>query len=125
MGCDLLLIENDRRLGELLCSSLERRGYTTRRAATFTEARGMIAELAPDVVLSDLQLGEEDARDELPRLAAEGILPPTLVVSGYLDARTSEELMRIPNVRGVLPKPFELEALTAAIDELLGRGAGT
>jgi DNA-binding response OmpR family regulator len=119
MGCDLLLIENDRRLGELLCSFLERSGHTARRAASFAEARGMIAERAPDLLLSDLQLGDEDARDELPRFSAQGCLPPTLVVSGFLDDRTSEELGRIPEVLGTLAKPFEFDELTARIDELV------
>jgi DNA-binding response OmpR family regulator len=120
---DLLLIENDRRLGELLCLFLERRGHTARRAASFAEARVLIEERTPDLLLSDLQLGEEDAREELPRLSAEGCLPPTLVVSGFLDTQTVDELARIPQVCGTLPKPFEFDELMTCIDELLARGA--
>ena len=116
---DLLLIENDRRLGELLGWFLEQRGYTVRRAADFGQARTLLTERTPALVLSDLELGSEDARDELPRLSAEGLLPPTLVVSGYLDAPTVEALMQIPGVRGTLAKPFELEELETRIAELL------
>jgi DNA-binding response OmpR family regulator len=104
---------------------LERRGHTVRRALNFTEARTAIAERAPDLVLSDLELGDEDARVELPRLADEGLLPPTLVVSGFLDQRTADELTQIDGVRGVLPKPFEFKELEAVIDALTGREAGT
>jgi DNA-binding response OmpR family regulator len=121
---DFLLIENDRRLGELLGWFLERKGHTARRAADFQEARALLAERSPDLVLSDLELGNEDAREELPRLAAEGLLPPTLVVSGYLDQATVDLLMQIPGVRGTLAKPFEMEELEARIAELVpGTGA--
>jgi len=117
---DFLLIENDRRLGELLGWFLENKGHTVRRAADFQEARSLLAERTPDLVLSDLELGNEDAREELPRLAAEGLLPPTLVVSGYLDAPTVEALMQIPGVRGTLAKPFEMEELEGRIAQLAG-----
>jgi len=80
MPARLLLVENDLRLGELLGAYLARRGFEVRRATSFAEARRLLGEGRPDLMLSDVDLGGENARDELPRLAAEGLLPPTLVV---------------------------------------------
>jgi len=119
MGADLLVIENDRRLGELLASFLERRGHRVRRATSFAEARALLVAAPPELLLSDLELGDEDARELLPQLAAEGLLPPTLVVSGFLDLSVTRELERVPGVVGFVPKPFEFDQLLAAIDAAL------
>ena len=124
MASNLLLVENDQRLGELVAWFLTKRGYDVRRAISFREARGMIDERAPDLMLSDVDLGGESAREELPRLAAEGVLPPTLIVSGYLDPETRTELEAVEGVRGLLPKPFELDDLVARVEELLAAGRG-
>jgi DNA-binding response OmpR family regulator len=120
MGAHLLLIENDQRLGELISWFLTKRGFQVRRAVSFREARGLLAERVPDLMLSDVDLGGESARDELPRLAAEGLLPPTLVVSGYLDPDTWAELEALEGVVGLLPKPFELKDLVARVESLVG-----
>jgi FixJ family two-component response regulator len=45
--------------------------------------------------------------------------PPTLVVSGYLDAALSERLLRLPGIVGTLAKPFDLATLEARIGEAL------
>lgn len=124
MAADLLLVENDRRLGELIAWFLDKRGFSVRRATSFREARGMIAERAPDLMLSDVDLGGESARDELPRLAAEGILPPTLIVSGYLDPETRADLEAVDRVLGMVPKPFELDDLVARVEGVLAAQRG-
>jgi DNA-binding response OmpR family regulator len=119
MAGDLLLIENDRRLGELLAQFLERHGHRVRRATSFAEARALLRDAPPELLLSDLELGAEDARTILPALAAEGLLPPTLVVSGYLDTAVLRALGSVPGVVGFVPKPFEFGELLAAIDAAL------
>ena len=118
---ELLLVENDERIAELMGWFLERRGHRVQKARSFREARQCIETRRPELVLSDLDLGPESGRDELPRLAQDGLLPPTLIVSGYVDADTARELRAIPGVVGILPKPFELARLEALVGELLGR----
>lgn len=118
-GGELLLLDNDQRIVELLTMFLEEAGYGVRTAASFGEARAALLERAPDLMLSDLDLGTESGRVELPRLAAEGLLPPTLVVSGYLDAQLEEELSLLDGVRGTLPKPFDLPQLLGRVEALL------
>ncbi|MDP6519963.1 MAG: response regulator [Planctomycetota bacterium] len=117
---DLLLLDNDQRIVGLLAMFMERAGFAVRTAASFAEARLALAERQPDLLLSDLDLGQESGRVELPRLAAEGLLPPTLVVSGYLDAELEEELTALEGVRGTLPKPFDFPQLMGRVEGLLG-----
>jgi DNA-binding response OmpR family regulator len=116
---DLLLVENDARILELMTYFLERAGHSVRTATSFEEARRAIAEHAPDLLLSDLELGAENGREELSRIAEECGLPPTLVVSGYLDRATAEALERLPNVVGTLAKPYDMKRLLAKVDACL------
>jgi len=116
---NLLLIDNDPRLVELIGVLLAQRGHTVRTAGSFHEARERLREERPELVLSDLDLGSESGRVELPRLAREGLLPPTLVVSGYLDRELEVELAAIPGVLGTISKPFDLDRLCERIDACL------
>lgn len=120
---ELLLLDNDARITELVAWFLEARGHRVRIANSFAEARARIEERAPDLLLSDLELGRENARTELPALARAGRLPPTLVVSGYLDAAVIDELSRLPGVVGTLAKPYELAVLERRIEEALAASA--
>lgn len=122
---DLLLVDNDRRIVDLVAFFLEKRGHVVRKAESFTAARAALSERAPDLMLSDLDLGVERGDEELPELARAGLLPPTLVVSGYLDAELEQRLMRIPRVLGTLRKPFDLGALEARIASALAEIART
>ena len=120
----LLLVDNDARIVELLTWFLSQRGFEVRTAGSFVEARERLAEGAPDLLVSDVDLGAESAVQELPRLRADGILPRTLVVSGYLDAAIKAALTALPEVVGTLAKPFEFTDLEAAIDRALWGGVG-
>jgi DNA-binding response OmpR family regulator len=120
---DLLIVENDARIVELLQWFLRRRGHQVRAVATFAEARQRIAERRPDLLLSDVELGTENARTLLPDLARDGLLPPTLVVSGFVDHELSLELLAIPGVQAVIQKPFEFERLERWIDDFFHRAA--
>lgn len=111
LSADVLIVDNDDRIVELVAWFLAKRGYTVRSAKSFSEARGLLAERRPDLMLSDVDLGAENALEELPRMHAAGELPPTLVVSGFLDPTTIERLGAIAPVVGTLAKPFDFTEL--------------
>ena len=116
---DLLLVENDARILELMSFFLERAGHSVRTASSFGAARAAIRERAPDLLLSDLEMGGESGREELPRFAREGALPPTLVVSGYVDRQTAASLANLAGIVGTLAKPFDMKRLLAKVEECL------
>jgi DNA-binding NtrC family response regulator len=120
---DVLLIENDARILELYAAYLTKRGHRVRTAKSFREAREMLVAEPPEILLTDLELGVESGRDVLPQLWSEGLLPPTLVVSGYVDAELQAELERIPAVVGMLPKPFGFERLEESLLAALARAS--
>jgi DNA-binding response OmpR family regulator len=118
---DLFLVDNDARLLELYKLFLGKRGHAVRSSTSFQEARAAIAAAPPELLLSDLELGAERGDEELARLARSGELPPTLVVSGYLDRELEAKLAALPCVVGTLAKPFDLATLEARIAEALER----
>ena len=83
---NLLLVDNDARITDLTAWFLKRAGHEVRCVESYAAARELLREQRPDLLLADLDLGEESGREELPRLAAEGILPKTLVVSKKVSA---------------------------------------
>jgi len=118
----LLVVENDARIVELMRWFLERRGYDVRSAQSIVEVREQLARRRPDLMLSDIELGRDNGREFLPQLSREGLLPPTLVVSGFLDAVLADELQAVPEVVGVLAKPFEFDRLERQIEAALDAG---
>ena len=119
----LMILDNDRGLVDLAAWYLERQGYLVDKATSFREARHLLATDPPDLLLSDVEMGEESGAEELPRLSAEGLLPPTLVISGFLDAELAERLRCLPGVLGTLAKPFDLPDLEQRLEDCLARVA--
>lgn len=115
----LLIVDNDARIVELTAWFLERAGHEVATAGSYAEARAALDGAPPDLMLADLDLGSESGREELPRLCAEGLLPPTLVVSGLLDPEVERELLAIPGVLGTLSKPVDLEVLREHVRRLV------
>lgn len=115
----ILLVDNDERIVELVAWFLRQRGLGVTTALSFAAARSVLVTAPPALMLADIELGEESGRVELPRLAAEGLLPPTIVVSGYLDATLEGELRALGPILGTLPKPYELPALLERVLEAL------
>lgn len=118
---ELLVLDNDARIVELVALFLQRAGHEVRCATSFREARARIQERRPELLLSDLELGRESGRVELPALWRDGLLPPTLVVSGYIDAELERELSAVPAVVGTLAKPFDFAQLPHVVLDALER----
>jgi DNA-binding response OmpR family regulator len=116
---DLLVVDNDARIADLVAWFLERGGHKARVVTSYAAARELLRERTFALMLADLELGVEDGRVELPLLESEGLLPPTLVVSGYLDAEITTALLEIPHVLGTVSKPFEPSELLARVDEMI------
>lgn len=111
-GC-VLLVEDDDEVAALVAEMLDQLGYQVTRAATAEAALGALANARKiDLVFSDVMMpgmsGVELAREVRRRRC--GI--PVLLTSGYAEAvRHAAEAEGIP----VLPKPYQLEELAAAL----------
>ncbi len=113
-----VLVVEDQRSLRLLCRvNLELDGHVVHEAETLAEARELIEQESPDVILLDLHIGAEDGLDLLDEVEALDLPIRIVLLSGTSDV--SAELRS--RVSDVLGKPFELGRLAAAVAGLIVR----
>lgn len=115
-----LVVDDEPVVRQLLTRALEEAGWLVHPAANGVDALRLLVRLPgpPDVLVTDLRMGQVDGPD-LARLAAE-IYPaiPVLFVSGYLED-VQHRLLPGP----LLPKPFHPDELVRAVEALVGTRA--
>ncbi len=123
MAATVLVVEDERKLRELVRSYLERAGFTVLSTGSGAEAITMATTAAPDLVILDLGLpdvpGETVAR-ELRATSATGTTPILI-----LTAKSAEE----DRIRGLelgaddyVTKPFSPRELVLRVQAILRRG---
>ncbi len=120
----ILVVENERKVGQFVERALTEQAHTVRLAGTCAEARDALAESPYDAVVLDLGLPDGDGLDLLREWRGGGFDEPVLILS----ARDAVQ----DRIRGLnlgaddyLAKPFSVEELLARLRSLLRRrGAG-
>lgn len=106
----IAIIDDDVCIGDLLEELLHREGYSTLRAYSGTEARYLLADRRPDLVLLDRML---------PGLAGDELLPmlqglPVVVLSARADPGEKADLL-LAGAADYITKPFDSKELLARI----------
>jgi DNA-binding response OmpR family regulator len=109
----VLVVEDDAAVRELVSELLTREGYTVLTASHVHEAHRHLREHAVDVVVLDLLLQDEQGRLVLDRPGRSGA-PAVVIISGL---PVPSAIADHPQVAAILPKPFDLEELLAAVDK--------
>ena len=115
----VLVVDDDANIRELICSVLEDEGYTVVAAANGRDAEDLFDANPAGFRLAvvDLMMPGISGHELIRRLRAKVEAFPALVVSGYAEREMSQELMDSgPTL--VLPKPFRLEQLAAAVKRI-------
>lgn len=117
----ILLIEDDVRLGALVTEYLESAGFTVRHALTGSEGlRLAVDDGASQLVVLDLMLPDMDGLDVCRQLRAVSRVPVIMLTArgDAMDRIIGLEL----GADDYLPKPFEPRELLARIRAILRRG---
>ena len=116
----LLIVDNDRQLGEQLISEATVWGIQALVAANFTEARAAVARKCPDVVLLDLCL-ENSAESGLELLAELTTSHPNLPVLVFTTQEDFANRVKVARLGGqiFLPKPVPPASVVAAVTQVL------
>jgi CheY-like chemotaxis protein len=115
----LLIVDDNLHFLDVVRDHFEREGARVVGFATTSgEALRIAEQLRPDVVLVDIDLGEESGFDVAPRLHEAGY--PVLLISAYAEVEFADLIAASPVV-GFVSKS---ELSTRAITDLLARGVG-
>jgi DNA-binding response OmpR family regulator len=124
MTATVLLVEDERKLRELVRSYLERAGFTVLSTGSGAEAITLAATAAPDLVVLDLGLPDVSGETVARELRATG--PTGSVPILILTAKAAEE-DRIAGLElgadDYLTKPFSPRELVLRVQAILRRGA--
>jgi DNA-binding response OmpR family regulator len=120
MGTTVLLVEDERKLRELVRSYLERAGFAVLSTESGAEAITLAASASPDLVVLDLGLPDVPGETVARELRAAGNTPILM-----LTAKTSEE-DRIAGLElgadDYVTKPFSPRELVLRVQAILRRG---
>ncbi|MEW6755684.1 MAG: response regulator [Candidatus Latescibacterota bacterium] len=111
----VLVVDNDRAVRDTMVKVVEMMGYRAVAVERATRAVPVLRGGQVDAVLLDLHMPGPHGDHLLSYLKRNGIpIPPTIVVSGYLDQERIGPLLEF-GVSGIVAKPFEVRRL---MDEL-------
>ncbi len=123
MAATVLVVEDERKLRDLVRSYLERAGFTVLSTGSGAEAIAMAAGASPDLVVLDLGLPDVSGETVAGELRSTSAMPILM-----LTAKSAEE----DRIRGLelgaddyVTKPFSPRELVLRVQAILRRGAGS
>jgi two-component system OmpR family response regulator/two-component system response regulator QseB len=119
----LLLVEDDRMIGESLRNALRQSGYAVDWVRDGRAAEGTLQTERFDLVLLDLGLPGRDGMDVLQALRARGDRTPVIVLTAR-DALSSRVQGLDAGADDYVVKPFELDELLARMRAVVRRHSG-
>ena len=116
----ILIVEDERKLGQFVLKGLQETAYTARLVGSCAAAEDALAETHYDAVVLDLGLPDGSGLDLLRRWRQAGVLEPVLVLSasGQVEDRIAGLNLGADDY---LPKPFSFDELLARLRSLLRR----
>ncbi len=118
MASRILIIDDDEDFRVALNDRLSRKGYEIYEAGSSAQALATIKKCGIDLILLDLQLGDEDGLDLLDQLKKVEDTFEVIMITGYGSIQAAVEAMR----RGVgdfIQKDYGLSDLEARIEKVL------
>jgi signal transduction histidine kinase/ActR/RegA family two-component response regulator len=115
----ILVVEDDEDTREVVRKTLERAGALVEVAATANDARREMLADAPDVLISDIRMPEEDGYSLIRSLRRAGIETPAIALTAYARHEDADEA-HAAGFQLHLPKPIDVGQLIDAVATLLG-----
>ena len=118
----IMIVEDDRKIAEYLCSYIEKYGYEVTIAKDFDKIMSTFRDVAPNLLLLDINLPSYDGYYWCRQIRKESICPVI-----FISARTGEmdQIMALENGGDdFITKPFHPDIVMAKIRSQLRRAYG-
>lgn len=119
----ILVVDDDGEIRRLLRRALEAKGHRVSEAEDGVAAIDFLRSRQADLVVLDLLMPSLDGWAALTQVRSLPDPPPVVVVSGTAEVDLTPRIFR-EGVEAFIAKPFRLEALTNACQELIARAKG-
>jgi CheY-like chemotaxis protein len=117
----VLVVENTASVANVLAALLETDGYRVLLAGALPTGMAVLRAVTPAVIIADsFSSSSTEALQRLQPLLRAGAPAPVFLFTGHRDV--SEETARAAGFAGILPKPFDIDALLARIAAVTARG---
>ena len=116
----ILVVEDQRRLGQFLKTGLTERSYSVTWVRSCAEARDALCENNFAAIILDLGLPDGDGLDLLTQWRKSGFTEPVLILSARDAVQDRVKGLNV-GADDYLPKPFSFEELLARLRSLLRR----
>jgi DNA-binding response OmpR family regulator len=119
----VLIVEDERRVGQFISRGLEEMAYSTTWVRTCQEARDALADSPHDVIVLDLCLPDGDGLELLREWRSLGFNEPVVILSARDAVQDRIKGLNL-GADDYLAKPFSFEELLARIRSLVRRHGG-
>jgi signal transduction histidine kinase len=116
----VLLVEDDDDTRELVRGTLENAGALVEAVGTASEGRREMLADAPDVLISDIRMPEEDGYSLIRSLRGVGVATPAIALTAYARREDADDA-RAAGFQIHLPKPVDAARLIEAVATLVER----
>lgn len=117
----VLVVDDEAKMRRLLEIMLKQMGYDVLQAGNGRQALDLLQEEAVDLIITDLRMPELDGMDLLRELNAQNSEVPVIVVTAYGTVDSAVQTMKY-GACDYIVRPFELEAVEAAVTRALKLG---
>lgn len=118
MTGSVLVVEDDAVARELLVEVLQRQGHEVRAAESAEEATALAAHFRPDVVVTDLRLGDGDGIQMMKQLRTLDPSVQVIVVTAFGSLHTAVEAIH-SGAFDYMSKPFSMDEVTRMVHRAL------
>jgi DNA-binding response OmpR family regulator len=116
----VLVVDDEEKILDIVCSYLEREGFSTRRAKSGLDALAAFHRDRPDLVLLDLMLDDMDGEDVCRRIRGESEVP-VIMLTAKTDERSIISGLRL-GADDYIKKPFSPREMVERVKTILRRG---
>ncbi|MBF0551227.1 MAG: response regulator [Deltaproteobacteria bacterium] len=115
---NILIVEDDKDYQMVIHRFLSGMGYSNERAASYEEAKSMLAQQSFDLIISDIKLGPGKSGLDLMTEVRQGSGGPDFIImTGYTEDYSYVDIIKA-GAADFIPKPVQLEELEAKLQRL-------
>ena len=118
----VLIVDDDKRLRQLLKDYLAQNDFVVSEAANARDAEDLLRYLKPDVIVMDIMMPEKNGDVLTKELRQKGVVIPILILTARGDSASRIAGLEV-GADDYLPKPFEPKELVLRLNNLLKRQA--